>query len=99
VGDLVDIAVLIPPGASPAAYEISPRDMRIVSEADVWFTIGLQRESSWMEDFSSLNDSLLILDTAKNIQRLPIDRYGVPEEQTDHHNGAIGWDERSGHID
>ena len=85
-GDLVEVAVLIPPGASPAAYEISPHDMTIVSEANVWFTIGLEREGSWMEDFSSLNNDLLIVSTIEQIQRLPIERYGIPDELEENHS-------------
>ncbi len=90
-GELVEVTVLIPPGASPAAYEPSPSDMRRVSEADVWFTIGLQRENTWIPDFSSLNEQLLIASTITEVQRLPIGRYGVPEENTahDHDHGDV----------
>ncbi len=88
-GDLVEVMVLIPPGASPVAYEISPHDMRIVSDANVWFTIGLQRENSWRDDFASLNNDLHILSTIEQIQRLSIERYGIPDEHTEnesHHH-------------
>jgi len=83
-GELAEVTVLIPPGASPAAYEPSPSDMRRVSEADVWFTIGLQREETWIPDFSSLNEQLLIASTIEEVQRLSIGRYGIPEENTAH---------------
>lgn len=88
-GELIEVTVLIPPGASPAAYETSPSDMRRVSEADVWFTIGLQRENTWIPDFSSLNEELRIVSTIAEIQRLPVGRYGIPGENTvhDHEHG------------
>jgi zinc transport system substrate-binding protein len=79
-GDLARITVLIPPGANPESYELSPSDMRAVSEADVWFTIGLQRESIWLSDFASVNEQIKIISTIESIQRLPIGRYGIPEE-------------------
>lgn len=83
-GEQVEVTVLIPPGASPAAYEISPSDMRQVSEADVWFTIGLQREVTWIPEFSSLNERLRIVSTIEDVQRLPIGRYAIPGEHTAH---------------
>ncbi len=82
-GDLVELTVLIPPGASPTTYEISPSDMRRVNMADVWFTIGLQREVTWIPEFSSLNDHLQMVSTIDDVARLPIGRYGIPDEHTE----------------
>lgn len=81
-GDLAEVTVLIPPGASPTTYEISPSDMRRVNRADVWFTIGLQREVTWIPEFSSLNHRLKIVSTIDDVTRLPIGRYSIPEEHT-----------------
>ena len=79
-GELVDVTVLIPPGASPATYEISPSDMRTVNSADIWFTIGVQKEEEWSQDFPSINENLAIESTINNINRLSITRYGIPGE-------------------
>ncbi len=91
-GDLAEVTVLIPPGASPTTYEISPADMRRVNTADVWFTIGLQREVTWIPEFSSINDRLQILSTIDDVTRLPIGRYSIPDEHTEsdnHDHGGI----------
>ena len=85
-GDLAEVTVLIPPGASPTTYEISPSDMRRVNRADVWFTIGLQREVTWIPEFSSLNRRLKIVSTIEDVTRLPIGRYSIPGEHTDSGN-------------
>ncbi|MCK5785283.1 MAG: zinc ABC transporter substrate-binding protein [Candidatus Sabulitectum sp.] len=87
-GDLVQVSVLIPPGANPATYEPSPSDMRMVSSADVWFTIGLQMEAAWIPDFLSLNKHLSIAGTIEGVQRLPIGRYGIPGENEEHDHGS-----------
>jgi len=79
--------VLIPPGANPAAYEISLSDMRVVNDADVWFTLGLQRETTWIPELSSINDGLRIASTINGITRLPIGRYGIPGEQNETNGG------------
>jgi len=93
-GESAEISVLIPPGASPAAWELSPSDMRRVSESDVWFSIGVLSENNWYEDFAEINPDLAIVSTIEGIERLPIERYGVPGEEThsghDHgHDGGI----------
>jgi zinc transport system substrate-binding protein len=87
-GDIAEVTVLIPPGANPAAFEISPSGMRVVNDADVWFTLGLQRETTWLPEFSSINDSLRIVSTISGIARMPIGRYGIPGE----HNETAGGD-------
>ena len=93
-GDLAEVTVLIPPGASPTTYEISPSDMRRINRADVWFTIGLQREITWIPEFSSLNQKLQIVSTIDDVTRMPIGRYGIPGEHAendsyDHHHSGV----------
>lgn len=44
-GDLVDVITLIPPGYSPANYEPSVKIMENLSNAEVYFTIGVPTES------------------------------------------------------
>lgn len=91
-GDLAVVTVLIPPGASPTTYEISPSDMRRINRADVWFTIGLQREVTWIPEFSSLNDQLQIVSTIDDVTRLPIGRYGIPGEYSENDHDHSGVD-------
>ena len=45
-GDLVDVVTLIPPGASPANYQPSPKEMTAFSKADIYFTIGVGAEEA-----------------------------------------------------
>ncbi|MEA3266091.1 MAG: zinc ABC transporter substrate-binding protein, partial [Candidatus Fermentibacteria bacterium] len=98
-GDLVEVTVLIPPGASPTTYEISPSDMRRVNRADVWFTIGLQSEVTWIPEFSSLNQRLKIVSTIDDVTRLPIGRYSIPGEHTESDIHDHGHDHGHGAID
>lgn len=87
-GDSAEIKVLIPPGANPAAYELSPSEMRTVSEADLWLSIGVISEGSWHNDFIQLNPGLLVFDTVRDIEKLPVNRYGVSgQNDHSHHQG------------
>ena len=91
-GESADISVLIPPGANPASWELSPSDMRRVSNSDIWFSIGVLAENNWYEDFQEINPDLVIISTIEGIERLPIDRYGIPGEpvNSDHDHGHEG---------
>ncbi|MCD4700533.1 MAG: zinc ABC transporter substrate-binding protein [Candidatus Aegiribacteria sp.] len=92
VSDSIDIVVVVPPGANPATYEPSPSDMRNMSSVNVWFTIGVPFESPWLPRFTGTNPDLRIRSTIENIERLPIDRYGVTEHETssEHHSHSRG---------
>ncbi|NOQ22962.1 MAG: zinc ABC transporter solute-binding protein [Candidatus Aegiribacteria sp.] len=92
IGDSIDIFVVVPPGANPATYEPSPSDMRNMSSADVWFTIGVPFESPWLPRFTGTNPDLRIRSTIENIARLPIDRYGVTGHgaSSEHHDHGGG---------
>ena len=55
-GDLVDVITLIPPGYSPANYEPSNKTMAELSNAEVYFTIGVPTESgNILPDISNIN--------------------------------------------
>lgn len=73
-----NVIVIVPPGASPATYEPSPSDMRIISQADVWFTIGVGFERAWIPRFAGSNPNMIIRSTIGDIDRFPIDRYSIP---------------------
>lgn len=75
----LNIIVVVPPGASPAVYEPSPSDMRNISQADVWFTIGVGFERAWIPRFAGSNPNMTIVSTIRDIDRLPIDRYSIPD--------------------
>lgn len=94
-GENADVKVLIPPGASPAAWELSPSDMRSVAGADIWFTAGVTSELGWYDDFQELNPELSVVSALGTIERLPIDRYGiygVSSEHDDSHGDHGGPD-------
>lgn len=76
-GDRVEIVVVVPPGASPATYEPSPSDMRRMSGARVWFTVGVAFEDAWVPRFKGSNPGLEVVSTIRDIQRRPVGRYSM----------------------
>jgi zinc transport system substrate-binding protein len=47
-GNLVEVVVMVPPGASPHTYEPRPSQMLALQTADVYFTIGIEFEKAWL---------------------------------------------------
>ncbi len=69
-GEYVAVNVMVEPGASPATYEPQPEQLRALSVADVYFSIGVPFENAWLERFASVNENLLLVDTTQGIERL-----------------------------
>jgi zinc transport system substrate-binding protein len=82
--DQVSVKVLIPPGSSPATYDLSPQDLIAIEEADVYFRIGhVPFEKSHMDQIKSVNPKLIIIDTSESV---PLRFFGSDEEYG--HEGA-----------
>ncbi len=69
-GEYVAVNVMVEQGASPATYEPQPEQLRALSVADVYFSIGVPFENAWLERFASVNENLLLVDTTQGIERL-----------------------------
>lgn len=80
-GEHVTPHVMVQPGASPAIYEPKPRQMAALSEASVYFAIGVPFENAWLQRFASANPGLKIVHSEKNIKKQPI---GAHSHDHDH---------------
>ena len=67
-GERADVHVMVPPGQSPATYELNSRQLAMLEDADIYFTIGVPFEKSWMERIKNVNPKMQIIDTAKDIK-------------------------------
>ncbi|HOV52515.1 MAG TPA: zinc ABC transporter substrate-binding protein, partial [Methanothrix sp.] len=64
--DLVNITVLVPPGAEPHTFEPTPSQMRAVANADLYIMNGAGLEF-WMDRLLQVNKKMLVVDTSKGI--------------------------------
>jgi zinc transport system substrate-binding protein len=87
-GDAVDVEVLVPPGFSPATYEPTAEDLRTLSRADVYFSIGVPFEDAWMPRLRGSVPGLPVVQTQAGIQRLPIDRHSLLADGGEDHGTA-----------
>jgi len=69
-GQYVDVNVMVLPGESPATYEPKPEQLKALSQADAYVSIGVPFEDVWLERIASANPDMLMVDTTKGIERV-----------------------------
>jgi len=90
-GDLVDVAVMVEPGASPHAYEPKPFQMTQLSHAQAYFSIGIEFEKAWLPRFASLAQHMHIIHTDTLITKIAgQDECNEPPGQSIHNAGEHG---------
>lgn len=74
-GDKVDITVMIPPGASPHTYEVTPAQMVQLSKAKAYFKVGspIEFELAWLDKLLAQNKDMLVVDCSKGINLIQSD--------------------------
>ena len=67
--DMVDVKIMVKPGASPATYEPKPRQMAELSKAKLYFSIGVPFENAWLKKISAANpkNTIFILMNCLNL--------------------------------
>lgn len=81
----IDVNVLIPPGASPATYEPSPKQVRDIAKSELYIRIGyIEFEKAWMEKFQSVNPEMMIADQSEGVKLIHYESLH-DDEHSDHH--------------
>lgn len=83
-GDIVAIEVLVVPGQSPATYDPTPKQMIKLSNASIFFRIGVPYEDSLIPKLKDTYPNLKIIDTRKGIQLRNMENHFSEAEK--HHN-------------
>ncbi len=84
-GNLVKVNIMVEPGASPATYEPKPQQMKALSEAEAYVSIGVPFEKAWMERIKGANPQILVIDSAKGIKRMEmVEHHHHEEEEAEH---------------
>ncbi len=81
-GSNLDINVMVPPGASPAAYDPSPVQLQQLSRSEAYFMIGnLVFENIWIEKITSVNKSMQVFDLSSGIELIREDHHHKNEDR------------------
>jgi len=86
-GDLIDVHVLLQPGQSPATYDPTPREIARLSDADVFFTIGMPFEAHLIEKAHKMIGDLHICQSQAGISRTMM-KAGILDHREASHNHA-----------
>lgn len=91
-GDHVSVSVMVGPGSNPATYEPKPEQLKALSSADAYFSIGVPFESVWLDKIAEANRGMMIVDTVAGIERRPMAAHYHEEEEADgtEHDDAEG---------
>ncbi len=93
-GDLVEVNVMIPPGASPATYEPTFSQLRWLDRSDIYLKMGyLGFEQSWMEKIEEVNPEMEIIDLSTGIALIGEETH---EDYSPLHSGEMHHGHRHG---
>lgn len=71
-GDMVDVSVMVPPGANPHIYEPRPAQMVALSKAKIYFAVGVTFEETWLPRFTAANPKMRVVHTEDGIEKIPM---------------------------
>jgi zinc transport system substrate-binding protein len=86
-GDLVDVSLMVEPGANPHTYEPKPKQMVALAKANIYFAIGVPFETTWLEKIAATNPKMLVVHTDAGIKKIPMNTHHQESElEHDHHS-------------
>lgn len=86
VQDRANVVVMVEKGQSPHSYEPKPSQMKELSHANVYFSIGVEFEDVWMPKFTSQNSSLVVVKSDKGIEKIAMENHSHGHEDEYHHD-------------
>jgi len=86
-GDMVDVTVMVPPGADPHTYELAPSQMTKLAHAELYFKVGsgVEFELVWLDKILAQNPDLQVVDCSAGIQLIEQSEAGEAPGMPDPH--------------
>ena len=79
--ELVDVQVMVQPGADPHTYEPKPKQMVALTKAQLYFAIGVEFERARLKKISATHPQLKVVYTDKGIQKIPMSTPHLHDEE------------------
>ncbi|MDD5605291.1 MAG: zinc ABC transporter substrate-binding protein [Dehalococcoidales bacterium] len=86
-GDMVDVSVMIPPGASPHVYEPTASQMKALANAKIYIAAGsgIEFEISFLSELLDINPDILLVDCSDGVELMhTTEQQHDDEHQSDH---------------
>ncbi|MCG6880001.1 MAG: zinc ABC transporter substrate-binding protein [Deltaproteobacteria bacterium] len=97
-GDRVKVSVMVLPGANPATYEPKPSQMVNLSNASIYFAIGVPFEENWLSRFAEASPHMRIVETQSGITKIPMKASGHRHHESLHDPEETTVDTKDPHI-
>lgn len=99
-GDKVKVVVMVPPGASPHTYEVTPDQMTSLSKARIYAKVGsgVEFELAWMDKLIAVNKSMLVVDCSAGIKLLEMAEEELEGEHKEEVEGEHSHEGLDPHI-
>jgi len=93
-GDKVEVLVMVPPGASPHTYKVTPDRMIMLSKAKMYAKVGspLGFELAWMDKLTEANKAMLVVDCSHGIELMEMGEHEHDYDDNGHHHDHTGLD-------
>ena len=85
--NLVDIQVMIQPGADPHIYEPKPKQMVAITKARLYFAIGIEFEKARLKKLSLVNPNMKVVKTDQGIQKIAMAAHRPRDGEEQHEKG------------
>ncbi|MGA6927433.1 MAG: zinc ABC transporter substrate-binding protein [Desulfosarcina sp.] len=96
--DLVDVRVLVEPGADPHTYEPKPRQMVALSKAALYFAVGIEFEKAKLDRITSVNPRLKVVYTDHGLFKRPMTAHGHDHREAGSDKSADHQERLDPHI-
>jgi zinc transport system substrate-binding protein len=83
-GNLVEVEVMVPPGATPEQYEPKPRQMSALGRAGIYFACGVPFETVWLPRLVAANPRISVIHTEKDIRKRIIEAHSDHGDESEH---------------
>lgn len=97
-GDSIEVVTMIPPGNSPANYQPTPQQMQKLSQASVYFAIGVQTElANILPRLRDINENIKLVSLENQVAEVYSERYFDDEDEhsdndENEHENHVGRD-------
>ncbi len=96
-GGLVEVSVMVAPGASPHTYEPRPKQMAELAGAKAFFTIGDSFDQTWLDRIVGASPGIAVVHTEDGVRKIPMDvhhhdHHEAPPHGESAHDEPVGAD-------
>ncbi len=74
-GNKVKVTNMVRPGSDPHSYEPRPSQMKDISNASIYFPIGLEFENTWLAKFASQNEKMKFVKMTKDVNYIEMSKH------------------------